>query len=56
MNTDHEDDIEWLDNLVEEEKLYRKITKPEMGYNHIWELVEKEHLYIKIDDDIVCHT
>ena len=53
VNTPNEDDIGWLDTLVDEEKLYKKITKPEMGYNHIWELVEKEHMYIKIDDDIV---
>ena len=53
VNTPNEEDIGWLDVLVDDEKLYKKITKPEMGYNHIWELVEKEHLYIKIDDDIV---
>ena len=54
VNTHNEDDIGWLDTLVEEEELYKKITKPEMGYNHIWELVKEEHMYIKIDDDIVC--
>lgn len=53
VNTEKEDDVKWLDRLVEDEKLYKKITKPEMGYNHIWEMVEREHLYIKIDDDIV---
>lgn len=56
VNTPNEDDIAWLDTLVDEEKLYKKITKPEMGYNHIWELVKKEHMYIKIDDDIVCFS
>ncbi len=54
VNTPNEEDIGWLDMLVDDEELYKKITKPEMGYNHIWELVEKEHMYIKIDDDIVC--
>ena len=53
VNTPHEDDIAWLDMLVDDEPLYEKVTKPEMGYNHIWELVEREHMYIKIDDDIV---
>lgn len=53
VNTPREDDIAWLDMLVDDEPLYKKVTKPEMGYNHIWELVEREHMYIKIDDDIV---
>ena len=52
-NTPNEDDIGWLDILVDDEELYKKVTKTELGFNHIWELVEPEHMYIKIDDDIV---
>ncbi|KAI4209179.1 MAG: hypothetical protein LQ351_007854 [Letrouitia transgressa] len=53
VNTDKKDDIKWLDELVKTHELYKKITIPELGYNHIWSTVKKEHMYIKIDDDMV---
>lgn len=60
VNTKNEEDIAYLDRLVETEDLYKKIVIPNLGYNEVWkEGVESEHMYIKIDDDIVgglsCH-
>lgn len=54
VNTEKEDDIKYLDELVKSTSLYKKVAIPNLGYNAIWEsAVEKEHMYIKIDDDIV---
>ena len=55
VNTENEEDIRYLDGLVETSGWYKKIIIPLNGYNGIWEhAVEREHMYIKIDDDIVC--
>ncbi len=54
VNTDKEDDIKYLDELVKTSELYKKIIIPSLGYNEVWgNAVEREHMYIKIDDDIV---
>ena len=54
VNTENEDDIKYLDELVESSKIYKKIIIPSLGYNEVWaNAVEREHMYIKIDDDIV---
>lgn len=54
VNTENEEDIHYLDELVKTSERYMKITIPLNGYNNIWEhAVEKEHMYMKIDDDIV---
>lgn len=54
VNTDKKQDIKYLDSLVKTEELYKKITLPELGYNSVWEnSVDPEHMYIKIDDDMV---
>lgn len=54
VNTEKEDDINYLDELVKTSPLYKKIIIPSLGYNAVWRnAVEREHMYIKIDDDIV---
>lgn len=54
VNTKNEDDIAYLDELVETEALYTKIVISELGYKQAWgKGVDRENLYIKIDDDIV---
>lgn len=55
VNTDDPDDIHYLDNLVKTSEKYKKVVLPSLGFNSIWKhAVEKEHMYIKIDDDMVC--
>ena len=55
VNTENQDDIRYLDSLVEGEELYEKIVISSLGYNEVWAAgVERGTLYIKIDDDIVC--
>ncbi len=57
VNTDKEEDIAYLDELIETEGLYQKIAISSLGYNEVWkEGVESENMYIKIDDDIVSAT
>lgn len=58
VNTDRIDDIKYLDKLVEAEDLYKRVDieahgSQQAGYQRIWKTVEKQHMYIKIDDDIV---
>lgn len=54
INTANQEDLDYLDELVKTTDAYKKITIPEFSYISIWEhAVEPEHLYIKIDDDIV---
>lgn len=54
VHTEKEEDIAYLDELVTTTDLYKKIDISKGGYNTIWkEAVESEHMYIKIDDDIV---
>ena len=56
VNTKHERDIEWLDELIKTDKLYSKVSAGE-GDNHfdnIWtHATEENTMYIKIDDDVV---
>lgn len=54
VNTDKRQDIKYLDTLIKTEKLFKKVMLPELGYNSVWKnSVEPEHMYIKIDDDMV---
>lgn len=54
VNTDKQDDLKYLDRLVETSEEYKKIVLPGLGFDSIWEhAVTKGNLYIKIDDDIV---
>lgn len=53
VNTMKEKDIAYLDMLIETADEYKKKTLKSLGYNEIWKTVEPEHMYIKIDDDIV---
>lgn len=55
VNTENEEDIRYLDGLVKTSERYKKIVIPLNGFKGIWEhAVKREHMYIKIDDDIVC--
>lgn len=57
VNTDIPDDIHYLESLVKTTEKYKKVVIPLLGFNSIWEhAVEREHMYIKIDDDMVCLT
>ena len=54
VHTDIEEDLAYLDSLVKTTESYKKIEPGAGGYNTIWEhAVQREHMYIKIDDDIV---
>lgn len=57
VNTGIVEDIHYLDRLVKTSERYKKIIIPSLGFNSIWEhAVEREHMYIKIDDDMVCEV
>ncbi len=54
VNTDKKQDIQYLDDLLETSAVYKKINIPSLTYNSVWEhAVERDHMYIKIDDDMV---
>ncbi|MCJ1427508.1 hypothetical protein MMC29_005411 [Sticta canariensis] len=54
VNTENENDLKYLDGLVETSEEYKKIVLPRLGFESIWEnAVERGNLYIKIDDDVV---
>ena len=56
VNTDNKADIQYLNQLVKTNKLYKKIKLPDgkLGYKEAWESsVVPEHMYVKIDDDMV---
>lgn len=54
VNTDNQDSLNYLDELVKTSNGYKKIVLPSLGFESIWEhSVERGNLYIKIDDDIV---
>lgn len=53
-NTDKKEDLAYLENLLETNSDYKKVTKEGSGYKGIWEhAVERGNMYIKIDDDLV---
>ena len=54
VNTDKAEAVQYLDDLLETSDAYKKIDIPEHTYNSVWEhAVERDHMYIKIDDDMV---
>ena len=56
VNTKHKIDLEWLDQLVAEEPLYKKVLGAvgDNAFDNIWShLTEDETMYLKIDDDVV---
>ena len=57
INTQREDDIEWVDELIKTEPLYsKKMTATKGGhFDNIWNrhATDENTMYIKIDDDIV---
>ena len=53
-NTKKEQDLKYLDGLVNSTEWYKKFSIGELGYTDIWaHAKENNTLYIKIDDDIV---
>ena len=57
VNTDKKDDIAWLDQMVAQDKDYKRVDLeggPYPKYNPIYDQVfERNHMYIKMDDDMV---
>ena len=56
VNTKHESDLEWLDELVKTDPLYKKVGKSteDVSFDSIWTgLQEDNTMYIKMDDDLV---
>jgi hypothetical protein len=53
--TEVEEDIKWLDALLETQPLFRKHTFPHSDhkFDGAWKICEKGKIYIKIDDDVV---
>jgi hypothetical protein len=60
LNTKWEDDIKWLDELLETEPLYQKKVTPTQGghFDNIWNVFATDNntMYIKIDDDTVSSS
>ena len=53
-NTEIEEDLKYMDKLVQGEPLYRNLTLSELGYDSVWEhAVDDKNMFIKIDDDMV---
>ena len=53
-NTNNEDDLKYLDHLVQTSKYYRNLTLIDLGYDSVWEhAVDDKNMFIKIDDDMV---
>lgn len=54
-NTNKEEDLKYMGELVAGESLYRSLILPELGYESVWEhAVDDKNMFIKIDDDMVC--
>ena len=58
VNTGNEDDIAWLAKMVTQVKDYKRVELKEDGFtqnfNSIYaQSIERGHMYIKIDDDLV---
>ena len=53
-NTNNEDDLKYLDDLVQTSKYYKNLTLIDLGYDSVWEhAVDDKNMFIKIDDDMV---
>jgi hypothetical protein len=58
VNTNNKDDLDYLEELLAANPQYKK-HKAEKDYAMWmgnWETVQRENLYIKIDDDVVGST
>lgn len=57
VNTKDEADLAYLDKILARSPLYKTHVLPEQvgwpDYAKIWRMVNRESMYIKIDDDIV---
>ena len=58
VNTGNKDDIAWLAKMVAQVKDYKRVELEEDGFtqnfNSIYaQSIERDHMYIKIDDDLV---
>jgi hypothetical protein len=60
VNTKDEADLAYLDKILARSPLYKTHILPEQvgwpDYAKIWRMVNRETMYIKIDDDIVRPT
>ena len=53
-NTNNEDDLKYMDKLVQTSSLYKNLTLIDLGYDSVWEhAVDDKNMFIKIDDDMV---
>ena len=53
-NTHNEDDLKYMDKLVQTSPLYKNLTLIDLGYASVWEhAVDDKNMFIKIDDDMV---
>lgn len=57
VNTRRMEDVQWLDELIKNEPLYRKVATEDLKdhYDNIWNqhATDNDTIYVKIDDDIV---
>lgn len=57
VNTNKEEDIKWLDDVVlPSTTSYKKVmigNTNQGDFGNVWQHVERRHLYIKIDDDVL---
>jgi hypothetical protein len=55
--TDNAEDLEWLDELITNRPQYSRYDSHEEyaggSWSGSWEPVRAEHIYVKIDDDVV---
>ena len=53
-NTNNEDDLRYLDQLIQTSEHYKNLTLINLGYDSVWEhAVDDKNMFIKIDDDMV---
>ena len=53
-NTNNEDDLKYMDQLVKTSAHYKNLTLIDLGYDSVWEhAVDDKNMFIKIDDDMV---
>jgi hypothetical protein len=57
VNTENTEDINFLNTIIAQSSRYKKVVLEKVvwwpEFTHIWRMVERGTLYIKIDDDVV---
>ena len=61
QNTDKPDDLAYLDEILASQPSYKKIDLSKegvgfIGYGFAWGHLQRGHLYMKIDDDVVSRS